>query len=113
MLQRWSKPLSGLPTIPPFDAPTYPASWVIDKTTGGDWQGRYGKDGYTLFGFDQGQDLTKLDASWVHGVYGGKRANNEAGIKSKFVGSDKANKAFLTDPRDNQVRFHIILNART
>jgi hypothetical protein len=30
---------AGLPTIPPFSKPAYPASWTIDTDTGGDWMG--------------------------------------------------------------------------
>jgi len=91
------KPL-GLPTIPPFGPATYPASWTTDNTTGGDWVGKYGKAGYSLLAFDQGKDVTALP-SWVHGLYPGAKGNNEAGVKSKFVGSSASNKAYLEDPR--------------
>ena len=36
----------------PFPDPVYPIpSMTIDRDTRGNWTGRYGKDGYTLFGF--------------------------------------------------------------
>jgi hypothetical protein len=91
---------AGLPTIPPFAPPSYPGRWTMDATTGGDWQGKYGQDGYRLFGYDpEGADVSKLP-SWVYGVYGGKKANNEAGIKSRHIGTDPSNKAFLTNPHN-------------
>ena len=89
---------AGLPTIPPFPTPSYPGSWKVDSTTGGDWIGKYGTAGYSLFGFDSGKDLTKLP-SWVQHVYPGAKGSNEAGVKSKFVGADSRNKAYLADPR--------------
>lgn len=55
-----------LPTIPPFAAPSYPGSWAIDASTGGDWIGKYGKAGYSLLAFDQGKDVMQLP-TWVHG----------------------------------------------
>lgn len=59
-------PLAGLPTIPPFPAPSYPGSWSVDKKTGGDWIGKYGHAGYSLFAFDEvgNKNVAKLP-SWV------------------------------------------------
>ena len=36
------------------------------------------------------------------GLYPGAKGNNEAGVKSKFVGQDSANRAYLEDPRQGQ-----------
>jgi hypothetical protein len=91
----------GLPTIPPFPAASYPASWTVDTATGGDWIGKYGGAGYCLFGFDDslpGKNLTKLPR-WVKRLYAGSKANNEKGVKSKYVGTDLSKHAYLVDPR--------------
>jgi hypothetical protein len=86
-------PAKGLPSAPPFPPAVYPGSWTVDATTGGAWAGKYGKDGYQLFAFDQKQseDVSKLPA-WVHSVSLFKG-------KSKYVGTDAANASFLLDPR--------------
>ena len=88
----------GLPTIPPFPTPSYPASWTLDNITGGDWVGKYGKEGYALFAFDEGSSLIQLP-SFVRGLTVGAKGNNEAGVKSKWVGRADKNAAFLSDPR--------------
>ena len=94
-----ARPRQGLPTIPPFGPATYPASWTTDTTSGGDWIGKFGKSGYSLLAFDaSGKSVTSLPG-WVLGLYAGAKSNNEAGVKSKHVGTDAGNKAFLADPR--------------
>ena len=44
------------------------------------------------------RNIEKLP-SWVHSVYAGAKSNSEAGVKSKFVGADPENAAYLVDPR--------------
>eukprot|EP01043_Picozoa_sp_COSAG02_P082385 COSAG02_NODE_20622_length_822_cov_1.567082_2_plen_50_part_01 len=41
----------------------------------------------------------KMTWTIVTGLYPGAKGNNEAGVKSKFVGKMDANLAFLQDPR--------------
>lgn len=40
----------GLPSVPPFPPAVYSGSWTTDATTRGNWIGKYGADGYQLFG---------------------------------------------------------------
>ena len=71
----------------------YPGSWSdLDFATGGAWLSskKYGCEGYQLFGFDHGKDVTKLP-SWVHSVTVLKGTTS-------FVGQNASNSSYLQDP---------------
>ena len=51
---------AGIPHFPPFPVPRYPASVSVDNVSSGDGIFKYGSDGYILFGFQNGADLTSL-----------------------------------------------------
>jgi hypothetical protein len=92
----------GFPVVPPYTAPSYPGTWVIDNATGGDWVGKYGAEGYQLFAFDaNSSDVIQLP-NWVLGVTG----KNGGALQNApaFVGADSANKSYLVDPRDQSSR---------
>lgn len=83
----------GFPSAPPFPPATYPGSWSdLDFATGGAWLSskKYGCEGYQLFGFDHGKDVTKLP-SWVHSVTVLKGTTS-------FVGQNASNSSYLQDP---------------
>ena len=90
----------GVPTIAPFRPAAYPATWTVDTTTGGDWIGKYGKAGYSLFAFDEANNTNVAQLpTWVVHLYAGAKSNNEAGVRSKFVGTSTTANAYLADPR--------------
>jgi hypothetical protein len=92
----------GFPVVPPYTQPSYPATWVIDNRTGGDWVGKYGAAGYQLFAFDANSSDVRSLPGWVlqvAGKNGGPLQNAPA-----FVGADSANKSYLVDPRDKSSR---------
>jgi hypothetical protein len=48
-------------SYPPFKPATYPITTTsIDRATKGNWVGKYGQAGYSLFAFDNGTDVIKL-----------------------------------------------------
>jgi hypothetical protein len=76
---------------PPLPPTHYAGSWKKDNTSRGDWIGKYGKEGYVLFGFDNGTDVTSLPA-FVTSIK--KRGD------TVFVGKEgAANASYLEDPR--------------
>lgn len=86
-----SLPCKGINSCPPFANASYPGTWNWnDKYKGGDWMGRFGGQGYVLFGFNNGSDVQKLP-SWVNSV-------NIFKGTTGFVGADTANKTFLQNP---------------
>lgn len=78
----------GFPVVPPYTVPSYPAKWSMDNRTFGDWVGKYGAEGYQLFGFEpNSSDLASLP-SWVEHI-GGKNGGQLQHAPA-FVGSDSA-----------------------
>eukprot|EP01043_Picozoa_sp_COSAG02_P057539 COSAG02_NODE_7002_length_3233_cov_3.705807_2_plen_663_part_01 len=87
----------GFPVTPPYEAPSYPGTWTIDNHTGGDWIGKYGKEGYQLFAFDSNNSDVSLLPSWVSEVAG--KGGGPLQNAPVFVGADSTNKSYLVDPR--------------
>jgi hypothetical protein len=89
----------GLPTIPPFAAPSYPARWTLEKG-GGDWLGRRGSAGYVLFAFDgDGKDVQRVP-SWVAPPQAWLSPPLAGHSKSRWVGADAGNATYLQDPQN-------------
>ena len=92
----------GFPVAPPYAAPSYPGTWVMDNHTGGDWIGKYGAEGYQLFAFDANNSDVKKLPTWVSSV--GGKGGGPLRNAPVFVGADSANKSYLVDPRDKTSR---------
>ena len=79
---------------PPFPPAVYPVSQktgtTTDRVTRGSWRGKYGKDGYILFGYDNGSDVKSLP-SYVASVSIFKG-------DTVFVGKDAHNSSYLEAP---------------
>jgi len=87
---------------PPFPPVNYPASTQLDITTHGNWKGNYGADGYILFGFNNGTDVTKLP-TYVGNVskyymWGGGPHNPA----NHFRGRSKSDASYLASPSDEE-----------
>ena len=87
---------------PPFPPVDYPASTQMDITTHGNWKGNYGADGYILFGFNNGTDVTKLP-TYVGNVskyymWGGGPHDPA----NHFRGRSKTDASYLESPSDEE-----------
>ena len=86
----------------PFPPVEYPTSTQIDMNSHGNWKGRYGTDGYILFGFNNGTDVTKKPA-YVGNVskyymWGGGPHDPA----SHFRGRSKTDASYLESPSDKE-----------
>ena len=75
-------PPGNVPGSAVLGPPSYSATWSLDRLTRGDWVGRYGSDGYVLFGAQANLSLMERAAwvaaaplerarqYWVHGATG-------------------------------------------
>jgi hypothetical protein len=105
-----------------FPPAVYPASWTLDQTTMGNWVGKYGSAGYSLFGYyPNGTDLMFIPPSDAAGVStpaaaGGDDATGGGFLKNirairgccsnpshMFVGSG-SHPSYLQDPGATSVR---------
>ncbi len=88
-------------TYAPFPPPSFPVSSSNDTKTGGtDWYTKYGQDGYVLFGFDGGEDRTKLPSFVTNITFSlGGGSGNVAGLNCSVP-----NSPCLQDPTDPSKR---------
>jgi len=89
---------------PPFPPLSYPSKSFTDVKTKGNWVGNYGKDGYVLFGFDNGTDVFSMP-SYVTNItsyymWGGGRHRP----KSQFRGTSQDMEAYLEAPSGKHAR---------
>lgn len=92
----------GIPHVPPFPIPKYPAIATSDQKSHGDGLATYGTDGYVLFGFDNGTDRINLP-SYIKNVTA--RTHGFTGwnsLERTFVGTSKCDPRFLSDPKSNR-----------
>jgi len=90
---------------PPFPPADYPATTNIDMKTRGDWKGKYGADGFILFGFDNGKDVSSLPSYIIGNVtkyymWGGGPHDPP----SHFRGRSQVNETYLQNPSEEPWR---------
>jgi hypothetical protein len=88
-----------VPYIPPFPEPRYPATVTVDRESKGDGLYRYGTDGYVLFGFDGGQDLSKLPSYIQNVTIANHGFSGWHELEREFLGSSKDDPTYLPYPR--------------
>ena len=89
---------------PPFPPVSYPSKSFTDIKTKGNWVGKYGKDGYVLFGFDNGTDVISFP-SYVGNItsyymWGGGPHRPQ----SHFRGTSQDKEAYLEPPSGKHTR---------
>ena len=85
----------GLQSCPPFSPAQYSTRWIREDHVGGSWIGKFGADGYVLFGINNGTDIQKLP-TYITSV--NKKGTRGVKKESKFVGQDERNNSFLEVP---------------
>lgn len=88
----------GLPTMPPFAAPSYPARWAFEKASG-DWLGRRGSSGYVLFAFDGDHKDAQRVPNWIAPPSTWLSPPLATHSKSRWIGADAHNTTYLQDPQ--------------
>jgi hypothetical protein len=94
-----AEPRAGIPHIPPFPVPKYPATTDLDRTSRGDGLIKYGRDGFVLFGFDNGIDLSKLPKYIKNVTIQSHGFSGWSSVQRRFVGMSKCDPTYLPDPR--------------
>ena len=85
----------GIPHFPPFPVPKYKTTGSVDtKTTGFNWMKHYGKSGYVLYAYKNGNDISMMP-SWANvSFYAGGT------MPRTFIGSTLNEPMYLQDPED-------------